>query len=403
MSTVTLNKADLEQALLKSQGELMKANDKVESTIEKMQGEIDTANSTSVESKNAIEKLTEKAAALADRCVELEQREGEMNVEAELSLGEQFIKNADYLAAIDRRQGSARMDTKTAIINTFPASSVQPLVNGDRLAGIHATPNRRLTIKDVIPTGTTASNLVEYAKENAFTNNAGPQRDTASPLAAVENVAKNESAITFTLATMPVVTLAHFIPVSKQVLADSPMLAGYIDGRLSYGLSLKEETQILKGLGTGNEYEGIQTQATAYVPESPMLTNEIDIVRDVITQCQVGEYSPNTLIVNPVDWDAIQRRKVGSSDDRYVYGDPNMSWLATPLWGLTPVVTNSQTAGTFLIGDSMGAMVFDRQQSSVEISYEHSDNFTKNMATILAELRGCVVVFRDEAWITGSF
>ena len=400
--TVTLNKNDLEQALLKSQGDLMKANDAVEQTIEKMQGEIDNAKSASVESKTELNALTEKADSLAARCVELEQRDDDLTKDAQESIGEQFIKSAEYLAAAERGQGFARMESKTAIINTFPASSVQPLVQGDRQGGIATTPNRRLTIKDVIPGGTTSSNLVEFTRENAFTNNAGPQRDTASPLAAIENVAKPESAITFTFATMPVVTLAHFIPVSKQVLADSPMLAGYINGRLSYGLALKEETQILLGLGTGGEYTGIQTVATAYVPESPSLTNEIDIIRDAITQAQVAEYSPNFLVINPVDWDSIQRRKVGSSDDRYVYGDPNMSWLATPLWGLTPVVTNSQTAGTFLLGDSMGAMVFDRQQSAVEIAYENGTDFVKNMATIRAELRGCVVTFRTEAFITGS-
>lgn len=401
-NTVTLNKEDLEKALLKSQGDLMQANEKVEATIEKMQGEIDAAQTASVESKNQLDKLTEKASALADRCVELEQRGDDVEEEARLTLGAQFVKNEDYLSCVQRKQGTARMETKTAIINTFPATTSQPLVQGDRMGGIYATPNRRLTIKDILPNGTTSSNLVEYTREGTFTNNAGPQRDTASPLAAVENVAKPESAITFTLATTPVVTLAHFIPVSKQVLSDSPMLEGYINGRLSYGLALKEETQILKGLGTGNEYNGVQTQATAYVPESPELTNEIDIIRDSITQAQVAEYSPNFCVLNPVDWDSIQRRKRGASDDAYVYGDPNMSWLATPLWGLTPVVTNSQTAGTFLIGDSMGAMVFDRQESAVEISYEHSDNFTKNMATILAELRGCVAVFRTEAFITGS-
>ena len=243
--------------------------------------------------------------------------------------------------------------------------------------------------------------ISDYPK-HIVTNNAGPQRDSASPLAAIEGQTKPESAITFTLATTPVVTLAHFIPVSKQVLADSPMLEAYINGRLSYGLALKEETQILKGLGTGGEYSGIQTNATAYVPESPQLTNELDILRDAITQAQVAEYSPNMLVVNPVDWDSIQRRKVGSSDDRYVYGDPNSSWASTAIWGLIPVVTNSQTAGTFLLGDSTGAMVFDRQQSSVEISYEDSTNFQKNLATIRAELRGCVVVFRTEAFISGS-
>ena len=402
MDTVTLNKDDLEQALLKSQGDLMKANDAVEATIEKMQGEIDEAKTASVESKSELEALTVKATELADRCVELEQREDDFHPDVQVTLGAEIIKSADYLAIKERGHGVARIDTKTAIINTYPASSVQPLVQGDRLSGIATVPNRRLTIKDILPTGTTSSNLVEFTRENAYTNSAGPQRDTASPLAAIENVTKPESAITFTFATTPVVTLAHWIPVSKQVLADSPMLEGYINGRLAYGLALKEETQILKGLGTGGEYNGVQTQATAYVPESPQLTNEIDIVRDAITQAQVAEYSPNFIVLNPVDWDSIQRRKVGSSDDRYVYGDPNMSWLATPLWGLTPVITNSQTSGTFLLGDSMGCMVFDRQQSTVEIAFENGTDFVKNMATIRAELRGAVAVFRTEAFITGS-
>jgi HK97 family phage major capsid protein len=401
--TVTLNKDDLEKALLKSQGDLMKANDEVEATIEKMQGEIDTAQTSSTESKNALEKLTIRADELAARCMELEQRGDGGDGGVDESVGAQVIKNADYQAMIERGTGIMRMDTKTAIINTYPASSVQPLVQGDRLAGIHAVPNRRLTIKDILPVGSTASNLVEFTRENAFTNAAAPQRNADSPtLTAIENVTKAESAITFSFLTMPVVTLAHFIPLSKQVLADSPQIESYVNGRLAYGLSLKEETQILKGATVGGEYTGIQTVATAYTQESPNLTNEIDIIRDAITQAQVAEYSPNFLVLNPSDWDSIQRRKVGSADDRYVYGDPNMSWLATPLWGLTPVITNSQTAGTFLIGDSNGCMVFDRQQSSIEIAYENGTDFVKNMATIRAELRGCVVVFRTESLITGS-
>ena len=334
--------------------------------------------------------------------MQLEQRETDITKEADESLGAMVTKNADYQAMIERGTGSTRVEVKTAIVNTFPATTAQPLVQGDRLSGIYTTPNRRLTIRDVIPTGTTSSNLIEFTRENAFTNNAGPQRDTASPLAAIENQTKPESAITFTLATTPVVTLAHFIPVSKQVIADSPQLESYVNGRLMYGLMLKEETQILLGLGTGGEYNGIQTQATAYTEESPNLTNEIDMLRDAITQAQVAEYSPNFLVLNPAQWDTIQRRKVGSSDDRYVYGDPNQSWLATPIWGLTPIVTNSQTAGQFLIGDTNGAMVFDRQQAAVEISFEDSTNFQKNMATIRAELRGAVAVFRTEAFINGT-
>ena len=165
---VTFEKADLEKALLDSQGDLMKVMNQHEDTAKKMQAEIDEAKSASVESKNENEALAKKYLELADRCVELEQRGDEINLEMADTVGAQVVKNADYLAMIERRTGVMRMDTKTAIINTFPASSVQPLVQGDRQGGISAVPNRRLTIKDIIPSGSTSSNLVEFTRENAL-------------------------------------------------------------------------------------------------------------------------------------------------------------------------------------------------------------------------------------------
>ena len=393
---VVLERADLELAM-------MKAGEKHDAIVEKMQGEIEVARTASAESKSALDKAVERIAEANDRLVALEQRTGDEPEAGPESLGAQFTKSDVYKDFAGGRSTVARLNLKTAIINTFPASSVQPLVQGDRQGGIHSTPNRRLTLRDILPVSPTDSNLVEFTRENAFTNNAGPQRDTASPLAAIENVTKGESAITFTLATVPVITLAHFIPLSKQVVADSPMLMSYVNGRLVYGLKLKEETQLLLGLGTGGEITGIQTGATAYTVESPQLTNEIDIVRDAITQAQVAEYTPNFIVLNPADWDTIQRFKTGiSGDQTYVYGSPHQSWMATPLWGLTPIVTNSQTAGTFLLGDTNGAMIFDRQQASIEMSNSNGTDFVKNMITLLAEERLALAIFRTEAFITGS-
>ena len=106
--------------------------------------------------------------------------------------------------------------------------------------------------------------------------------------------------------------------------------------------------------------------------------------------------------MSPVDWDDIQRRKVGSSDDRYVYGDPNRGTGEQPLWGLNVVLTNSQNSGTFTLGDSNGAMIFDREQANIAISFEDSTNFRDNMASIRAEERISLVVWRTEAFYTGS-
>ncbi|PSJ20014.1 phage major capsid protein, partial [Halomonas sp. ND22Bw] len=75
---------------------------------------------------------------------------------------------------------------------------------------------------------------------------------------------KPESDITFELDSENVATIAHWIQASRQVLADAGMLQSYIDGRLRYGLKLKEEAQLLKGSGVGLNINGLFTQASQY-------------------------------------------------------------------------------------------------------------------------------------------
>ena len=371
--------------------------DELKANGEQLAGEVKSLGEARAETVAKHEALEKQYGELYDRVQAVEQKGITAHESDDFDLGGMFVKNDQFLAMSEGKQQSARMELKTAIINATGQN--QPLVQSDRLGGIMATPNRVLSIRDVLSASTTSSNLVEFTRENAFTNNAGPQVG-GSP-EAFENVTKPESAITFTLVNEPVVTLAHFIPASKQVMSESASLASHINNRLMYGLKLKEETQLLSGTGSNGQLNGLITQGTAWANESPNITNEVDIIRSAIKQAHVGEYRPDFVVMNPQDWFDIETRKVGSSDDRYVVGNPrNMS---TPsLWGLPIVVTNSIASGTFLIGTSMGAEIKDREQSSVAVSYEEGNNFTKNMVTVLAEERLALCVFRTEAFITGS-
>lgn len=383
-----LTMKDLQDALAGVSGEIKGA-------VEKANAEAADAKSVSVESKAALEALAEKAEAIEARMGEMEQAAADMG-EAKAAdvadLGDMVTKSDEYEALISGRQRSARIELKTALINA--TGSDQPLVDGDRLPGVYLqTPQRPLTMRDLVPTYSTASNLVEFTQESAFDNQAGPQ--------ATENTAKPESGFTFALASQKVETLAHTLPVSKQVMADAPMLAGYLRGRMVYGLKLVEETNILSGSGASGQLNGLVTQATAYVPESPQLANEIDIIRDAMTQAFSGDYRPNFIVLNHADWADIERRKVAASDDRYVMGDP-ASRLDPRIWGLPVVATNSIASGTFLLGDTSACGLFDREQAAVEFSYENSDNFVKNMVTIRAEERLALCVFNTGAFITGS-
>lgn len=400
-----VNKMDIEQKenlydLKMVEKAFIEKQDELKVSIEKANGEAKEAGKVSVETKAAIDAVSEKLNELGDRMFAIEQNGVKIQEDKhEEDLGTRFIKSDQFVQLKEGRSSLARMEMKTAIINATGQN--QPLVPADRLTGINTTENRQLMIRDLIPTSSTTSNLIEFVRENTYTNNAGPQIG-GSP-EAFENVTKPESAITFTLITEPVRTLAHFIPASKQVIEDSVQLQSFINGRLMYGLKLYEDTQLISGTGANGQLNGINTQATAYTVQSPNLTNKLDIVREMIKQAQIANYTPDAIVMNPQDWFEIDVLKVGTSDDRYVVGNPR-SFSTPTLWGIPVVVTNAMTSGTVLVGAfAMSSEIKDRNSAAVEISYENSTNFEKNMVTIRAEERIALIVFRTESFITASF
>jgi HK97 family phage major capsid protein len=286
------------------------------------------------------------------------------------------------------------MEFKTAITNVYPATNDQPLVAADRLAGIIANPNRRLRIRDLVPTYGTTSNLIEYAKENVFTNQAGPQYGTASPTQ-VENVLKNESGITFTLTNTPVITLAHNIPASRQVLDDAPMLEGYIRDRLIYGLNLEEEEEILAGTGTSGTLNGLINNATAVASSASGTDTKIDVIRRLMTALETSEFLAEAVVLNPLDWQDIELTK--DADGRYIFANPQA--VAQPrIWGLPVVSTNTMTSGQVLVGAfTQAAGLFDRMTLTVELFREHSDYAARNMVLLQAEKRLALAVWRPLA------
>lgn len=387
------NLEDLKSAFLTHHKEL-------KGLIDAANAEAKVAGSTSVETKAAITAVTETLNTLGIRLDKVEakgNRDGE--TEDKKSLGEIFIESPDYKAMSVQggmKTLKARWETTKAIINATGQN--QPLVPQMQLPGVQQAPNRRLRIRQLLPTGRTTSNLVQYAKENVFTNNAGPQAG-GSPTVAAENVLKSESDITFTLANAPVVTLAHFILASRQVLDDAPMLESYINGRLIYGLALEEEDEILNGDGTVGTLDGLMHNATAY--NRDQAGTKLDWLRRAMTQLQMSEFDAEFIVLNPQDWESIELTK--DANGRYIIANPQ-SLLGPQVWGLPVVPTNSMTVGNFLVANgTQAAQIWDRMQAAVELSREDSDNFRRNMVTLLAEERLALTIYRPAALIKGVF
>jgi HK97 family phage major capsid protein len=341
--------------------------------------------------------------ALADRMVEAEQKlvknimSGKSSVQ---SIGQIYTASDEYKAFASGNASRARLEIKGGFrpqANTItgqsgsPATNSDVLVGADRMAGIVGGAFRALRVRDVLPSGLTTSNMIEFTRELVFTNNAAE---------VAEGGTKAESVLTFELATAPVVTIAHWIKVSKQVLSDAPALAAYIDNRLRYGVELRVDSQLINGNGSGQNMKGLAhaDNQTEYTPVSG--DTEIDSINRAKQTLAVADYAATALMLNPATWGAIERKK--DDNERYVVGNP-FGAIVPVMWGLPVVVTNSITAGKLLIGAfDVAAMVFGRESVSVEMSNSNDTDFVKNLITVRAEERLALAGLRPASILYGD-
>ncbi|HEX5204800.1 MAG TPA: phage major capsid protein, partial [Actinoplanes sp.] len=224
---------------------------------------------------------------------------------------------------------------------------------------------------------------------------------------------KPESVLNFELATSPVQTIAHWIPVTNAMLADAPQIRGIIDTRLIYGLNQELEDQILSGDGNSPNLTGILASGLSTLGLSAGSTyggqaNVVDAAYAAMLTVQVtGLARPNGFVLNPKDWAAVRLMRESAvtgnvNPGGYLYGPPSVSGPMT-LWGRPVVEAIGMTENTLLTGDfQLGCMLFDREQSAIRVG-TIDDQFVRNMQTILAELRGAFAVFRPTAFcrVTG--
>lgn len=314
------------------------------------------------------------------------------------SVGQRMIDSDQFKAMIAAKEGRMAPITveRKAILNATGQN--QPLVPSARVPGVIMAPNRRLTIRDLLPQIPTETNLIEYAKENVFTNSAAPQGSGSSPVE-TEGQVKAESTITFTLTSVGVITLAHFIAASRQILADAKQLAGYIDARLEYGLKLEEEDELLNSTGTNGELNGLRNQADAF-DGSTSNDTALDTLLRAFLQVSLSEYESTGVVLHPRNW--INIMLIKDTQGRYIFSDPHSA--ETPrVWGKNVVPTQSMPVGNFLTGAfDLGAAIYDREGVSIRISDQHSDFFTRNLIAILCEERLALVVYRPSAFVKGA-
>ena len=401
----------LESLLKDVKSELTRVGDDVKKTAEQaLQQSKDTGKLTD-EVKQTADKLLKDQAALteaqnkiddrlkelSERNLDLEQRlssrGGRSEKDAPKSLGSLVAGNDAVKAfAAAGASGQIKIEVQNAI--TSATTSAGALITPQRETEIVGIPRRQMTIRQLLDSGPTASNLVQYGRMTARTNNAKVVRDDGS--------LKPESNYTWALAEAPVRTIAHWIPVHRNTLDDAPQLQSEIDGELRYGLDLAEELEVLKGSGGEDHLLGLVPQATEFAPAFEVANATlIDTLRLALLQASLSEYDADGIVLNPIDWARIELTKDG--EQRYIFA--NVIQMAGPqMWGRPVVATQAMDEQEFLVGAfRVAAKIYDRMATEVLISSEDRDNFVRNMLTVRAEKRLALAVRRRHALITGEF
>jgi hypothetical protein len=257
-------------------------------------------------------------------------------------------------------------------------------------AGLVPQLRRRLSVLDLIPTGTMDNNSLPYTQESG---------SFATAAETTEGSAKPEAAITFTDATADAVTIAHWSKVRKQALADFAALQSIIEGRLRYGVERRLEAEVIAGDGSAPNMRGILNTSGIGAVAYDAAELVADQVLRAITTVLLADAQADGIVMHPTDWQTALLAKA-AGDGHYYSGGP---FSVTPqmMWGVPLIPSAALAQGTVLVGDfAIGAQLFIREGVNVLLSDSDQDDFIKNRVTLLAELRAALAVFRPAAFAT---
>jgi HK97 family phage major capsid protein len=363
---------------------ILKALDSVEAKLAAMSikadGEAKTVGQISADTKTALEAIGTQQRELADRLNSIEQKATAQPEQKGISSwGEQFIKSANYGAFAGGNLNKLRVEVKNTLVGSD--TNVAP----QRNAGIVGGAFLPFAMEALLPSTTTSSNAIEFTKEASFTNSAAE---------AAEGAQKAESALTWSLVNMPVSTVAHWIKISKQLAADAPALAAYVNTRMRYGVNQKVDTQLVVGDGTAPNISGTYDTgnftahgySNAAIAAISTTFKKLVLIRKVIADLYAAGYPADAIVLNPADWATIEIELFTTAAGQTLYSVNDAGQAR--LFGLPVIQAIGMAADTFQVGRfSEAYMIYNREGVVVEMSDSDSDNFTKNLITLRAERR----------------
>ena len=291
-------------------------------------------------------------------------------------------KSGEFDAMI--KAGGAGMISINTSLKTVQSSNVDSDTNAFRDQNVGQIQRGMPYMRDLFPkvflSGGTHGD-VKWYEQLAVTNNAGNVAEVRT--------APTESNLTWVEKTLNSRRIMDWCKISVDSLKDIAFVRGEITALINKNMKIKENSQLISGLGTGNEIAGINTYATDFVTSGVSVKDAqlVDLINQAGVQIAVdmlGGALPNYWVANPADVQKyIRSRK--DANNRYLFE----AWAlgANPTIGNMQAVENALApSDTLLVGDFNRATLYIWDDLVIEIAQIEDDKKT-GLTTIIAYLR----------------
>ena len=252
--------------------------------------------------------------------------------------------------------------------------------------------------RDIVNVAPIRGNKVTWINKSAVSNGAGMTAEGAT---------KTQISWTYSEESADVKKITAYVKVSKEALDDLDFLRSEINTDLRQEIELKLDEQIAEGSGVGQNLKGILTYAPTFAVAGTSLAvavdgaNRLDVLRSAVALIRKAKFRANYIAINPVDAALMDMEK---GDDNHYILPPFVTADGTRVAGTTVIESFSIDEGSFLVGDFTKSNLRIREEININLGYEN-DDFTKNMVTILAEMRAVhyIKLHHVPAFVKGTF
>lgn len=286
-------------------------------------------------------------------------------------------------------KASTELEIKTVIDMGLTTAITGQIPQAMREPGIAYAPEQPLSLLNIIPTGTTTSNKIEWVEKETeegtpafkkeFEN--APQRSWKSKVYSTD-----------------VRKVTVYSEYSKEMVEDVDYFESEVRRDLPYQMQRALETGIYSGDGTDPALKGILEFAQTWDNGTVKLAagleaNIYDVIGWAHTQINKEHHEADTVLVNNVT--ARKMRWTKDVNNNYII--PPFVSMGQSIEGMRLIVTELVADNELLVMDSRKAMLYIKKAMTLELFDQHGTNALADILMLKATMRAALKIKNTDA------